>query len=359
MHQPVSSHHRNGERQSFAELLIFSLLLGLSGSTCMETGSLARQEGLDGFFARPEVTIAITDSGLGGLSILAEAVERMQRHRSFRRVRFVYYNALFSEAGGYNSLDSRPRKIQIFDSALHALSKDYNPDLILIGCNTLSVLYPDTGFALQADVPVRGIVEAGVDLIAEHLRHEQESRVLILGTQTTVEEGTHRRLLVQKGFLPERIHLQACPDLVPYIERGFASGETEMLISAYVEEALQRLPDRDSPLLVSLNCTHYGYARNFWESAFRDQGIPSFTVLDPNIRMLEFLFPPEILGRCHDTVISVEVVSMVAIGRAQQESIGTWLAGVSPRTAEALRAYRHVPGLFEWKSWGPISPAIR
>ncbi len=325
----------------------------------MESRSFARQEGLDGFFARPDVTIAITDSGLGGLSILAEAVERMERHRSFRRVRFVYYNALFSEAGGYNTLGSRLQKIRIFDSALHALFEDYEPDLILIGCNTLSVLYPDTGFARQACVPVRGIVEAGVDLIAQHLRRERESRVLIFGTQTTVEEDTHRRLLVQKGFLPERIHLQACPDLVPYIERNCAGTETEMLISAYVDEALQSLPDRDTHLLASLNCTHYGYARNFWEAAFRDQGIRSFTVLDPNSRMLEFLFPPEILGRRHDTHISVEVVSMIPIGRAQQESVGAWLEGVSPPTAEALRAYRHIPGLFEWKSPPPISPAIR
>ncbi len=325
----------------------------------METRSLAGQEKLDGFFARPEVTIAVTDSGLGGLSILAEAVERMQRHRPFRRVRFVYYNALFSEAGGYNSLESRSQKIRIFDCALHALWKDFQPGLILIGCNTLSVLYPDTGFAQQAPVPVRGIVEAGVDLIAEHLRQDRESRVLILGTRTTVEEGAHRRLLVQKGFLPERMHLQACPDLVPYIERDFAGAETEMLISAYVDEALQRLPDRGAPLLVSLNCTHYGYARSFWESAFRDQGIRSYTVLDPGSRMLEFLFPPEFLARHPDTDISIEVVSMVAIGSGQRETIGTWLEGVSPRTAEALRAYRHVPELFEWKSSAPTSPAIR
>jgi glutamate racemase len=315
----------------------------------METRSFARQDELEAFFKKEEVTIAVTDSGLGGLSIVADAAERMRRHRNFSGVRLVFFNALFSEQGGYNSLESRSDKIRVFDSALLSLQRRFDPDLILIGCNTLSVLFPDTDFSRESGVPVRGIVDAGVEMIARGLREHPESRVVILGTQTTVEEGRHARLLVQKGFLPERIFHHACPDLIPYIERGFDSEDTEMLISAYVGEALQGLPDPEAPILVSLNCTHYAYSLELWRKAFLDQGARPAAILDPNTRMLDFLFSGETRGRFEEARVSVEAVSMVKIGRAELASIGSWLNGVSPQTARALADYEWEPELFEWK----------
>lgn len=44
------------------------------------------------------------DSGLDGLSIMADALERMSETRIFQKVHFVFFNALFSSEGGYNSL---------------------------------------------------------------------------------------------------------------------------------------------------------------------------------------------------------------------------------------------------------------
>ncbi|MEA2004938.1 MAG: aspartate/glutamate racemase family protein [Acidobacteriota bacterium] len=332
-------------------LFIFILQTFILFHSCVDKHSFAREELLSNIFRKKDITIAITDSGLGGLSIAADLAERMREAKIFRSVKIVFFNALFSNEGGYNSLSSREMKIRIFDSSLHSLERKYTPNLILIGCNTLSVLFDDTSFARQTQTPVAGIVDKGVDMIARSLKSTPESRVIIFATQTTIEEGIHKKRLVEKGFLDERVITQSCPDLVTYIEKEYNSDETEMLIFAYVDEALQKIPYPRTPLFVSFNCTHYGYSLSLWEKAFQSFNIKPLAFLNPNSRMIDFLFPPEKLARFKKTDISVHVVSMVEITKNKIKSIGEWLNKISPQTAEALPHYELNPELFEWKSY--------
>lgn len=310
-----------------------------------------QEEKLDEFFLKNEVTIAVTDSGLGGLSIMADAVERMRQSKIFQKVNFVFFNALFSKEGGFNRLKTRKEKIQIFDSALKSMEENYNPDLILVGCNTLSVIYDDTSFSEEASIPVVGIVEAGVDLIAQKLETSPESKVIIFGTHTTISEETHKKKLEENGIPSQRIIVQACPELVNYIEKGYDSDETEMLISAYVDEALHKMEDTQSPLYVSLNCTHFGYSLDLWEEAFRSSKVKPLGFLNPNSKMLDFLFESEERNRFDETEISIRVVSMVEIGKEKIESIGKRLGENSPQTSQALSNYELKPNLFKWKEY--------
>ncbi|MGD8537637.1 MAG: aspartate/glutamate racemase family protein [Candidatus Aminicenantes bacterium] len=320
-------------------------------NSCANQHTFAKEEKLADFFSKKEVTIAVTDSGLGGLSILGDAVERMKKENVFAKVHFVFFNALFSNEGGYNSLNTRAQKIQMFDSALQSIDAKYSPDLILIGCNTLSVLYKDTSFARNSVIPVVGIVDAGVDLIAQNIKTHPQSKVILFGTQTTVSENTYTQELEKKGFLPERIISQACPELVSYIEKGYDSDETEMLILAYVDEALQKLGKPGPELYVSFNCTHYGYSLDLWKKAFDSLGVTPQAYLNPNFRMNDFLFNNPRKGHSKKTDISVHVVSMVEIDKNRIQSIGRWLEALSPQTADALKAYKQDSDLFDWKKY--------
>lgn len=173
----------------------------------------------------------------------------------------------------------------------------------------------------------------------------------MFGTQTTVEEATYQKRLEERGISPERVIPQACPELVNYIEQGFASDETGMLVSAYVDEALQKIKDHQQPIHVSLNCTHYGYALAAWKEAFASYGIKPLSFLNPNVRMTDFLFQPQGRNRFEGTNVSVSVVSMVEISTDRIKSIGSWLEKVSPQTAKALETYELKPDLFEWKKF--------
>lgn len=328
-------------------LLFFVFLICAS---CAENPTFSREDSTHNFFGKNKVTIAVVDSGLGGLSILADAAERSKNWKGFQKINFIFFNALFSNESGYNTLKNHQEKVCIFDSALGSLEKHYNPDLILIGCNTLSVLYDDTDFAERTTIPVRGIIDPGVDLTSDSLKAYPESKVILFATQTTVAQNTHKSQLLKKGFLPERIVYQACPELARYIEADYRGDDTEMLILAYVDEALQKVSNRRAPLLVSLNCTHYGYSLDLWKNAFHSLGIEPLAILNPNARMNDFLFEDRYQNRFKNTEISVQVVSMVEIGEKKVESLGSFLFPLSPQTADALRKYLWREDLFEWKT---------
>lgn len=304
---------------------------------------------LAALFAKKDVTIAVTDSGFGGLSIMAEAAARMKTAGHFRSVKLVFYNALFANDSGYNSLRDRGRKIAVFSRALEGLERRVRPDLILVGCNTLSVITAETPFAKKTKIPILDIVDPGVDLVARGLAGEPRATALIFGTETTIGEGEHARRLAALGFGPTRIVAQACPELANFIENGPGSDEVGLLIESCVDDALSRVPDKSVPLLASLNCTHYGYALPLWDKALRARGIGSFVILNPNGRMLDPLFPPKAEKRFASTAVQASVVSMVGIDKKKIEALGEWLRAVSPEVASALERYELVPDLFAWK----------
>ena len=102
---------------------------------------------------KKSVSILITDSGLGGLSICAEVVSRLNRNPIFENVSITYFNAWPEQNRGYNKFDTIEERISIFNQALLGM-QSYQPDLIMIACNTLSALYDKTEFSKKSDVPV-------------------------------------------------------------------------------------------------------------------------------------------------------------------------------------------------------------
>ena len=296
---------------------------------------------------KEDITIVVTDSGLGGLSVVADAAEKFRQIAAFRKVNLVFFNALFSDQSGYNGLQTREKQLEVFSSALQSMQDLYAPDIILVACNTLSVLIPDTEFAGTSSVPVVGIVADGVKQIAEQLRGKPSARNIIFATQTTINEGTHKNLLLEQGFADDQVLTQSCPQLTLHIEQGYDSEYTEMLIDAYVDEALSRAGDTHGPLSVSFNCTHFGYSMEFWKLAFASRGVEVAAFLDPNTQMIDFLLPASLQKRLPKSEISVKVVSMIDIPADRQDSIGRWLHSVSPVTESALRDFELIPDLFE------------
>ena len=112
-------------------------------------------EWLPELLEKDSITIVVTDSGLGGLSVVADAAEKFRQHPVFKEVKLVFFNALFTSDAGYNGLQSREEKLKVFSSALQSMQDRFAPDIILVACNTLSVLIPDTGFARTSSVPTR------------------------------------------------------------------------------------------------------------------------------------------------------------------------------------------------------------
>ena len=290
--------------------------------------------------------IVLTDSGLGGLTVCAglESLLRMRRYR--RAVEMVYVNAWPEEGRGYNDLPDAASRAAVLDRALAAMLR-YRPDLIVIACNTLSVLYGLTEFAKAPPVPVAGIIDEGVDLFARALKARPDATLVIFGTRTTVESGEHVRRLTRLGIDPRRIRAAACPGLAGAIDKDPDSPALPGLVDECVSRALAgRKPG--GFLYAGLACTHYAYVEDVFRRSLGRCAGDGAEVLDPNVHLIFALAAQKERGRTEgpDLSLAVQVVSKVGLAEAQRRAVARRLEPVAPLAARALIDYTHVPALF-------------
>lgn len=278
--------------------------------------------------------ILITDSGVGGVSVVAYA-ERFVRTKGFTEpVRLTFANAAPANDYGYNSMPSREAKLETFDRFLHNVTERYAPDMIYVACNTLSVLLPDTPYFAQARIPVKGIVFTAVGLLLEEL--DAQSVAMIFGTQTTIDAGAYPRMLEARGVDPSRIVSQACPGLADTISEDREGSRARAEIERWVEMAMAKMPQRDARIVACLACTHYGYRKEFFADALHA------TVINPNESAVNDIF--EMSGTNHE--VDVRFVTRYALPPATVDTL-TWLLNpVSSKTVAAMQHFEHVPDLF-------------
>lgn len=293
---------------------------------------------------KEEITIVITDSGLGGLAVMEDIASRISRTGQYKKVNLFFVNALFEAGRGYNALPHRAQKIEIFNKVLFGIEKHYDPDMILIACNTLSVLYRDTPFEQQSLAPVVGIVESGVSMIEKALVKDTSAVVIITGTETTISESNHKQALLDAGITANRIVTQACPQLQSYIEQDPMGEDTEMLIAFYMEEAISQVPENHGPVYLSLNCTHFGYADPLWRKSFEFAGCELAGILNPNLVMADFILKEKPDSPFPQTEIKLKVVSKVEI--LNKDSMVRLFNDSSPELSNALNNYDIVRDLF-------------
>ena len=286
--------------------------------------------------------ILVTDSGVGGLSVVAYA-ERFVRTRGFPEpVRLTFANAAPANDYGYNSMSTREEKLATFDRFLRNVTARFAPDSIYVACNTLSVLLPDTPYSKDGPVPVQGIVETGVGLLLRELT--QQSVAIIFGTQTTIDAGTYPRLLIERGIEPSRIVSQACPGLADTISEDREGTKTRAETRGWVNAAIAKMEHPGAPVVAALACTHYGYRKELFADAFAEAGV-SATVVNPNERAVDDLFGG-LKPAAPPGDVAVRFVTRYAIPDATVEALTFFLNEISPKTVAAMRNFQHVPDLF-------------
>lgn len=290
-------------------------------------------------------SLVVTDSGLGGLAIAAGLVRRFLRDRPGRDLAITYFNALPGVNQGYNRIPGLEGRARMFDRALAGMER-FCPDLILIACNTLSVLYGRTGFSRSTAIPVVDIIGYGLDLIQASWLERPESRILLLGTLTTIESGAHAAGLGARGVPADRILGQPCDGLATAIELGPDRPEVRALIDRYLDQAAAGCPDRTAPLLAALCCTHFGYSLPAWQQALAARFTGPVTLLDPNQAMVDGVALD--LGELQASGgrVDLQVVSRAPMDDQEVAAMAAAVEPIAPLAAEALRQYRLDPNLF-------------
>lgn len=283
------------------------------------------------------MTLLVTDSGLGGLSVCAGMAARFANDARYDRIQLVYFNAWPEQDKGYRHYPTPADRAKVFDNALAAMAK-YTPDHIYIACNTLSVIYPFTRFAKKTTIPVTGIVDHGIQMIHNALTRDVSASAVIFATPITINENSHKTALVEQGIALERIITQGCLALAGKIERAPFSDEVKTLIDEFAAQAAHNLKNVGSTVYAGLCCTHFGYCKNIFKNALARHIDRKIKILNPNEAMTE--------AACQDILdggspqMSIDIVSKVSWEPAGIEAYDRLLSEVSPDVVDALKNYR-------------------
>jgi glutamate racemase len=182
--------------------------------------------------------IGVFDSGVGGLTVLAEIRDRLPYEHT------VYFGDTARVPYGVRDL-SEVREFA-FEIIHHLIG--LNVKLIVVACNTATAAALEAAQA-EFDVPMVGVVQPGARAaVLETLNR----RVGVLATRSTVRSGAYRRAVrsLDAGI---SVYEQAAPEFVPLIERGIVDGpELTQVARGYLAPLKERGVDA-----VILGCTHY------------------------------------------------------------------------------------------------------
>jgi glutamate racemase len=188
--------------------------------------------------------IGVFDSGVGGLTVLAELNRRLPEEPTV----YLGDNAR-APYGPRPANDVRRFTAEAVDWLLRQDVK-----LLVLACNTATAQALPLVREASA-VPVLGVVRPGAVAAAAATRSH---RVGVIATTGTVDSGAYQAAIVEADPATHVTQL-ACPELVPMVEAGIVDGRrAESVLRAYLEPLLANEPGLDTLLL---GCTHYPLLR--------------------------------------------------------------------------------------------------
>ena len=186
--------------------------------------------------------IGFMDSGIGGISVLREAVRLMPKER------FIYFGDSANAPYG-----TRPREEirALTYKAVEYLMKQGIKGLA-VACNTATSA---AVASLRVDFPTLPLV--GIEpAVKPAVLENQGGKILVMATPMTIrQEKFHKLLALYQD--QARICPVACPGLMEFVEKGELDGDA---VERYLHDLLDPLLDDDTESIV-LGCTHYPFLK--------------------------------------------------------------------------------------------------
>lgn len=252
--------------------------------------------------------IGVFDSGVGGLSILDEALDQLPEHD------YIYLADSANAPYGEKSSEW----IAARSLALCQYLGEEGCDAIVVACNTATA-EAIKDIRQKLNIPIIG-VEPGIKPAA---MQTQNGIVGVLATEATLNSDKFNALL---ATLPANCQFikQAGAGLVPLIESGEADGEETLELLA---KHLEPIQDAGADTLV-LGCTHYPFLRKAIRKLLGD----SITLIDTSeavVRQLKRQLEDKETAHSEDTCGSVLFMSSkdeVTLLRMAQELMSSDLS---------------------------------
>lgn len=288
--------------------------------------------------------IGITDSGVGGLSVCAEIEAGLRRNPVQADVEILYLNAALQDDYSYNSMSTRREKLEAFNCFLRNVSANFQPDMLFIACNTLSVLFQDPYFENHRDIPIGGIVDTATAAAVTALQENTDSHIIVFATPTTIGEGTYGRRLIEAGIPAGRMAQQACPDLPDAISNDFTGTLATELLQEFIPAALEQFHEKPAHVTALLGCTHYGYQARLFEKLLLER-VAEVRVLNPNQAAAHTILD-QVESPPGDGAVDIRFITPYAIPEKPLQSLSHYLGEYAPATVAALHDFVCDPDLY-------------
>lgn len=285
-------------------------------------------------------TIVFTDSGLGGLSIMADFYNII-REKSIPadELNLIFFNALQESGNGYNSMSSIDEKIKTFDGALETIVKRYNPDQIAIACNTLSSIYPQTSFSKTNDHTLE-IISCGITQIKKQLEQFPDIPVFVLATPTTLASEAYK-------IESENIFYVSGDNLASLIEFNYMMPELRSKVIEMFEEIKRNMQEK-TDLSIFFGCTHYSYITNLFHEIARESGLYITNIIDPAQRFIKLLTDKLDVEseEIRESKINLKIESQALILDQEIISVSGMIKEKSAEMPSLLKNYTRLPKTF-------------
>lgn len=187
--------------------------------------------------------IGFFDSGVGGISVLKEAVKLLPGED------FVYFGDSNNAPYGIKTVEEASRLT--FEAVEFLISK--NIKAIVIACNTAtSAAIIDLRKKYSRVMPVIGIEPA----LKPAVELKRKGQIVVMATPMTLAERKFNNLM-NRYKNQAQMYPMPCPGLVELIEQGMVEGEA---VEKYLRDKIEPLKEEGIAAIV-LGCTHYPFIK--------------------------------------------------------------------------------------------------
>ncbi|MGO3363100.1 MAG: glutamate racemase [Corynebacterium sp.] len=181
--------------------------------------------------------IGIFDSGVGGLTVARTIIDQLPGEST------IYIGDTANTPYGDKPL-----------AVVRELATGIADELVERGCKMIVVACNSASAAFLRDARERypvPVVEVILPAVRRAVSATRNGKIGVIGTQATVTSGAYQDLFNASPNV--EVFARACPQFVPFVERGITSGRQ---LLGLAETYLEPLKDNGVDTVV-LGCTHY------------------------------------------------------------------------------------------------------
>lgn len=208
--------------------------------------------------------IGIFDSGIGGLTVLADAMKMLPNED------FIYYGDFENAPYG---IKSKEEVLLLSEKICEILIKEYKVKAIVIACNTATSAAVSE-LRSKYSIPIIGMEPA----VKPAIKSNNGNKIAVMATEMTLKEKKFNRLINQ--FENKNIIIKVpCSSLVDQIEKlEFDKATIDQIINRCISSL-------DSIESIVLGCTHFVFIRKYLEEKYKGK----IEIFDGNVGTIKNL----------------------------------------------------------------------